>query len=639
MSDTAKMHNDLAPMRRLPTPPALVFGADGAPESATFADVYFSRAGGLAESEAVFLAGCGLPAGWAGRASFTVGELGFGTGLNLLAAWRMWRSTAPRGARLHFVSIEAHPMSREDARQALAAFPEAGDVAGRLLARWPVRAFGVQRIWLEEDVCLTLHVGEAADVLETMTARVDAWFLDGFAPARNPAMWTPEIMKRIAALSAPRARLATYSTAGGVRRGLEAAGFAVTRKPGFGQKRERLEGVLQSPPPPRAAWRNAPSAPPRTLAIVGGGIAGASLAAAARRRGMDAVVLDGAAGPGAGASGNPAALVMPRLDRDDTGLARLFLAAYLHAVQIYEAMGAPVWTPCGVVEVARAGREAAMADLLADPPLPPDWLQRDPDGMAHPRAGVVRPGLAVAALLADTPVRYGAMVGGLDRDREGWRLLDRDGRVLLRADAVVLANGPGLAQFQHAMPVPLEATLGQIEWGALSGVAGKAARAGGPYAAPFDQQLVFGATHERIAAGANAKTSSTARAENLAALSRLAPAWRASLNEAGLHSRAAVRAATPDRAPVCGPAPHAAAFAAMAAAFARDARWPDALALPRWPGLWLLGAMGGRGFSLAPLLAEAVISDMMSEPSPLDSRAALAVHPARFLLRGLRKSA
>ena len=234
-------------MSRLPPLPDLAF-ADGAPRSRDHGDVYFSGEG-LAEKRTVFLEGCGLPGAWAGRNHFTVGELGFGTGLNLLATWDLWRRHRPSAfARLDYLSFEGALMPAEAAAGIHALWPELAELSRLLLASWPARARGVQRIHLPDSLALTLIVDDIAAALPEARAGVDAWFLDGFAPSKNPAMWSAEAMAQVARLSAPNARAATYTVAGDVRRNLEAAGFAVEKKPGHGRKKERLEATLSSRP-------------------------------------------------------------------------------------------------------------------------------------------------------------------------------------------------------------------------------------------------------------------------------------------------------------------------------------------------------------------------------------------------------
>src|SRR5690606_27809228 len=344
---------------------------------------------------------------------FALCELGFGTGLNVLALWSAWKKSRSPHAQLHISTIESFPLARADAARVLRQFPEVSELAEKLLERWPVRAYAPQRLWVPEDgLSLTVFTGEAEAILTGLSGSFDAWFLDGFAPARNPEMWSPSLFRQIARLSAPGARAATFTVAGDVRRGLEAVGFVVEMKPGFGKKRERLEAVFPGAPAPPPAARvsglvTAAGAPgnlypyaachPKRVAILGAGIAGASVAQALTRRGVEVVVLEAARALGAGASGNPAGLVMPRLDRGGA-LSEVYLAAYLHAVAAYEALG--VLEACGVEQRAQEGGAEALADLLNDPPLPADWFSRLPNGAAlHARAGVVRPQAAIARML------------------------------------------------------------------------------------------------------------------------------------------------------------------------------------------------------------------------------------------------
>ena len=213
----------------------------GAPRSRRFGDVYYSLEDGLAESRAVFLAGCGLPDAWAGRARFTVGELGFGTGLNIAALLHLWRESGASG-RLHIFSIEGFPVARGDAARALSAWPEIADAARALLDRWPPATPGFHRIDLTDwNATFDLAVGDGAWALDQWSGAADAWFLDGFSPALNPDMWSDAVLDGVAARSAPGARLGTFTVAGAVRRGLAERGFQVNKRPGHGRTRERGE--------------------------------------------------------------------------------------------------------------------------------------------------------------------------------------------------------------------------------------------------------------------------------------------------------------------------------------------------------------------------------------------------------------
>lgn len=262
--------------------PLLTWTEEGEPRSGRFGDVYFSRDDGLAETRAVFLEGCGLPDAWMGRDHFTVAELGFGTGLNIAALLYLWRRTRPEGGRLHIFSIEGFPLTAAEAARALGAWPALAEATEALIANWPAATPGFHRVDLPGfDAVLDLAVGDAAWALEQWSGVADAWFLDGFSPALNPGMWSPEVMALIAERSALGARLATFTVAGAVRRGLAGQGFIVEKRPGHGRKRERLEARLPSV--------FEPSPPPR-VAVIGAGIAGASVARALKAQGLRAVV-------------------------------------------------------------------------------------------------------------------------------------------------------------------------------------------------------------------------------------------------------------------------------------------------------------------------------------------------------------
>ncbi|KFE35716.1 tRNA (5-methylaminomethyl-2-thiouridine)(34)-methyltransferase MnmD [Thioclava atlantica] len=206
---------------------------DRVPVSRRFDDPYFSLAGGLAETRHVFLAGNDLPARL--RPGFQVAELGFGTGLNLLAL----RLACPADCPIRFTSFEAFPMTAQEISRALAAFPEAEAVAGPYLEAW---AAG-QRAFRLGPVSVEVIEGDARETLPGWEGRADAWFLDGFSPAKNPELWGADLMAEVGAHSAEGGTFATYTAAGFVRRGLEAAGFEVTRSPGFGHKRHMSRGV------------------------------------------------------------------------------------------------------------------------------------------------------------------------------------------------------------------------------------------------------------------------------------------------------------------------------------------------------------------------------------------------------------
>jgi tRNA 5-methylaminomethyl-2-thiouridine biosynthesis bifunctional protein len=594
---------------------------DGAPRSRRYDDVYFSRQDGLAESRAVFLQGCGLPEGWRGRSRFTVAELGFGTGLNILALLQLWAASRPAGGRLSLMSVEAHPLAAADAARALAAWPELAELAGPLLERWP-RAPGVTRVdWPALGATLDVIVNEAEPALTGWDGAAEAWFLDGFSPARNPEIWRPEVLSRVAARSAAGARLATFTVAGAVRRELEAQGFLVERRPGYGAKRQRLEGRLERPPARLRTWTGRPAASAGSVAVIGAGVAGAAAARALLREGRAVTVVAPAA---PGASGNPAALVTPRLERGVTPSSRLSAQAFRRAAAIYAAEAPEAVLRRGV---RRLGEPQVLAAIGASPLYAAGELALEPPplgGLLVREALVIEPRLLLAAWLAGAD-RVTAEVVRLERRDGTWRLLDGAGVIVVEAEAVVLAGGYGSRRLRRDLP--LGAVRGQLSW--APGLDGPAATWGG-YCAPTRDGLMFGATHDRGDEEVDVRPADHAR--NLAALAEALPALAGAVDPSGLAGRAGLRATLPDHLPMAGPAVDSERFRSANSGL----RPGDAESDPcHATGLWVLAGLGARGFTTAPLLGEHIAAQILGSPSPLPLDLATVVHPARFIARAL----
>lgn len=224
-----------------PSPQPALDWQDQIPISRQFNDPYFSLAGGLDETRHVFLQGNRLQDRLTN--GFHIAELGFGTGLNLLATALLWQSLGAPGT-LHFTSFEAFPMAPEDMARALTAFPEAADLTAQLLPQWATPTAPGHRIITLPNLTATIITADATAALPAWAGRANAWFLDGFSPAKNPALWTPEILAQVARHTAPNGTFATYTAAGHVRRALASAGFTVTRAPGYAHKRHMSVGQL-----------------------------------------------------------------------------------------------------------------------------------------------------------------------------------------------------------------------------------------------------------------------------------------------------------------------------------------------------------------------------------------------------------
>ncbi|MGB7757744.1 MAG: tRNA (5-methylaminomethyl-2-thiouridine)(34)-methyltransferase MnmD, partial [Salinisphaera sp.] len=266
---------------RLGIQPGSIDTGAGAPRAPAYGDVYFSAGDGLAESRHVFLEGNELSTRWAHwRKSrpFVIGETGFGTGRNVLLAWQLFREVAPAAARLHIVSIERHPLRAADLLALWRGYPEQAGDAGRIVDQWPALLRGAHRLRLDERVTLDLIFDDVEAAVAGLDGRIDAWFLDGFAPARNPAMWSAAVFLGLAAVSRPDATFATYSCARRVRDHATAAGFACKKQPGAGRKREMLrgqriepgsDGLVAAARQRRPWFEPPPAAVPGRVAVIG----------------------------------------------------------------------------------------------------------------------------------------------------------------------------------------------------------------------------------------------------------------------------------------------------------------------------------------------------------------------------------
>jgi tRNA 5-methylaminomethyl-2-thiouridine biosynthesis bifunctional protein len=610
-------------------------GADarGLPYSAAYGDVYHSPAGPFAQAAHVFLQGNGLPQRWHGRERFTVCETGFGLGLNFLALWRAWRNDPGRSGRLHVVSVEAHPLRRDDlARLALDAADdeETRELARQLVQQWPPLLPGLHRLDFEGGrVSLTLGFGDAHAVLARSRFAADAFFLDGFAPDRNPEMWTPQLMRQLASHAAPGATAATWCSAGVVRRALQEAGFEVEKRPGLGGKFHMTVARHVARPAALSAVPMGGEAMPAHAVVVGGGLAGAGAAHALALRGVQVTLVDA---PGAAPhAGHAAAALTPLLARDDNSRARLSRAGSRRALARWSALpGAAAPWRCGTLQLARdAGRAADMASVLAALSFPADWV-RGVDaqeasaiaGLRVARGGVhflegmlVQPQALIDALTAHPGItRVQARVTGLAACAQGWRMRAESGVALPDAPAVVLANAigaPALLRDGGLLdPLPrmaqMHALAGEIALLPAARVNGGARCiiGGEGYLLPaLDGYCVAGSTY---AHGAQSSDVTPAGQETILAKVQglLDPSAAQGLQglAGSLGGWAGWRAVMPGRLPVLGELPHA-------------------------PGIHIAAGYASRGLSWSALAGDVIAAILCGEPVPLETDLLAAVAP------------
>lgn len=636
-------------------PALLARSPDGLPFAPAFGDIYHPRAGALAQARHVFLAGNGLPRRWAGRERFVVLETGFGLGNNFLATWAAWREDPQRCERLHYVAIERHPPTRADL-ETLAREPELAALAAQLAESWPPLLRQLHRLSFDDArVQLLLAFGDAQEWLRELVLRADAIYLDGFAPDRNPQMWSPSLLKAVARLAAPDATAATWSAARAVRDGLRGAGFEVERRAGSGGKRDTVVARAATPAAARREPPGRPHARPveRHAVIVGAGLAGCAAAWALAQQGWRSTLIDRHDAPAREASGNPAGLFHGVVHAHDGAHARWFRAAAIearhvvrHAIDQHGVRGAAD----GLLRLDDAPA-ARMRELLARLGLPPEVVQALDASQASALAGVplarcawlfpgggwVDPaGLCTSFLRRAGDAlqwRGGTQVARLEALGDRWQLHVADGSPIADASTVVLANAGDALSLLGEVGWPLQRLRGQVSiadaasWRAGGGALPRLPIAGGAYLLPeIDARVLFGATSQRDDPDATVRANDHRR--NLEQLRGIVDTPAVPPD---LQGRTAWRCAAIDRLPLVGAVPD------LAAAMACDPTQPRFV--PRRPGLFVCIGLGSRGITSAALAAQVLASWVCGAPVPVEAGLLDAVDPARFVARSVRRAA
>ena len=628
------------------TPATLSVTDDGTPYAPVYDDVYHSRAGAITQARHVFLGGNQLPERWAGRDSFVIVETGFGLGLNFLTTWSTWRaqSDAARCKRLHFVSVEKHPLLQYDLQRLLA--PYAAELAPKTIAtlveQWPTLVEGTHRLEFDHGrVVLTLILGDAESALPQLAARADAIYLDGFSPAKNPDIWSDKVCESLARLSGEHTTLATWSVNGAVRRRLADCGFEISLAPGFAQKREMLCGQFK----PRRPHPNPPTPPGHAL-IIGAGLAGTATAERLAARGWRCTILESHT-LASGASGNQAGVIRPQPSADDNILGKLtragFLATHLRLEQLDDASFAVDWDACGVLHLPKDDAQSALmqrtvtqlglpedlltwvseaeANSLADLPLPHG-------GWWFARGGWVNPSDYCQQLLraSGATLLENSHVARLVSEAKGWAAYADDGSVLARADIVVLANAteaPALAQpFTQALPI--RPARGQTTvFDSPQAPAPKTVVCRSGYWTPSIRGVsTCGASF--LPDDTDITLRQDEHTDNLAMLAGICPDIANQLpkaDDSNLKGKAGLRPIVPDRLPLVGQIP---ALEPLAdASLSRVAR-------SRVKGLYVNSGYGARGILLATLCADVLASQIAGEPIPLSKDLIRAIDPMRY---------
>ncbi len=624
------------------------------PISSRFGDPYYSVEGGLAESRYVFLAGVGLPNDWFGKRQFTIAELGFGTGLNFLTTWKAWRDSKQSG-QLHFVSVEGYPMGPDDLYRSHQAFPEIHELSECLRNMLPERSAGYHLLRFDHgQVNLLLIYSHVANAFKGMHFKADAWLLDGFAPSRNPEMWTEELFYGVASLAKIGSRIATFTVAGTVRRGLEEVGFDLIKRPGFGSKRECLSGYFRSSTQINhnilcKSLAYAPlSSEAGPVAVIGAGIAGSSAARALTDSGVDTLIFDRQVPSKLGLSGLPSAILQPRPLSDGSPTADFFAAAFDYAANLYNSLDC-VWVNRGVLVLGRDDHDATRYRKLRGGKFLYEvdcneisGLDLNLPGVWFANGGVLDAAQVCKQLGAGSTQLFGRTIIDIVRVGKVWVLRDNQDKSYEVA-GVVLAGGMETLPLSSFPALGLRANRGQISFLKSSACSQrlKAAVTFGGYLTPARTGYhILGASFDREqewSDGGWKEVREESHARNLRALTTRIPSISKGLSvSAG--GWTGLRATTPDRLPILGLIPDPIACEIELAPL-REGKEIGGLGTSIChDSLYVLSGFGSRGFLMAPLAAKILVSQMLNQPLPVPLEFLNAIHPVRFLMRDMKRN-
>lgn len=605
----------------LPIHPAKLRWREAQPYSTVFEDSYCCSHNGLAKSHHVFIEGNRLKprfSSMAEQTSFVVAETGFGTGLNFLACCETFLQYAPESATLHFISVEKYPLRADDLARALQRWTTLAPLAAQLLNAYPALCPGFHRRHLAGGrVVLTLMFGDAAQMLSYCDARVDAWFLDGFTPARNPDMWSQNVFDQLRRLSHSNTSLATIISADAVQHGLSQAGFTLQNTQGHGSRWGVLPGKFE----PAGELATATQYKPR-VAVIGAGLAGCSTAAALARHGAQISLFD-PAGVANGASGNLAGVVYTSASAHFTPQNRFYQSSYLFSLAMMRELGFPRDADdgalSGVMQLPKDDQAAAKAQqAVASGYWPGDILYAHDDtrSIVLPTGGYVSPARWCAFLLERFALTVSThKVLSFVRSATGWEL-QLDISPPLEFDQVVICTAASATDLLNLDWMKLKSIRGQVSHIAATPASQhwQLAICHGGYLSPAMQGLhCVGATFDMHDNDEQLRPQDNQR--NLEQLRQYLPDhWKGlgGENIEVVSARVGFRCQSTDFLPLAGPLAEA----------------DSALA-----GLWLNVAHGSRGISGTPLCAELIASEMFAQPLPVDEQLRQALAPARFLKR------
>lgn len=616
-------------------PARLQWSEDGRLVSLDYDDVYFQPGHGMEESHYVFLQHNNLPARFAAGSTkhFRICELGFGTGLNFLLTAKLFLETAPDHALLTYVSIEKHPIGPDTLQKLHGYWPELASLSAELLAGYPPMIAGFHTVHLARGrVRLILALGDAADVLPQILGPFDAWYLDGFSPKKNPAMWEEHFFPLIAARTAAGGTLSSFSVIGRMRRALSVAGFEVEKVAGYGIKHAMTAARMTT------KIKSTPAKTDRKIIVIGAGIAGCSAAHSLARRGENVLLIDKHPVPAMETSGNPLAVIYPKMTVDQTPMGSLYQHGFCYTRQMMRLIQLGSFNPTGVLHMDTDGDTAARhAEIITRNNYPADYAEyRQSTGLFQPSAGFVPPADLCTALAKDTQIAFQqANVRRIYHDGGMWHI--DTGNTTETGTHVIIAAGTYVTGFAQTGWLPLQSLRGQITVVKETAQSGKLAHVichDGYITPAVDGLHCIGATFQKEPVGDTAVRSAD-DAENIKKLQQNLPQLGITENDIR-SSRAGYRMTTPDKLPMVGRVPDRQKFIDAFAGL-RKGSIADDIEKPYIDGLYIAAGFGAHGMTTAPLAGEIIAADICDTPLPCPLDLAENLKPERFILRDLKR--
>lgn len=632
---------------------------EGQPYSPEYDDIYYSETGGRSESEYVFLKQNNLAERWEHADRFIIAETGFGTGLNFILTLKTWAEQAKPNAKLHYIGIEKHPVSPGDIRRLSQSWPDLSEYFEALLSIYPLPVEGVHaRSMLGGRVTVYFQFMDIVDALKNQQFSVDAWYLDGFDPAKNPDLWSNEVFNLLAQNSKSGATLSTYTCAGVVRRGLIAAGFDVSKTAGHGKKREMITAVMHQTNAcqSKSPWYELPNAnvKEKSVVVMGAGLAGLSVAWSFVQRGWQVTIIDKYEKNAQEASGNPAGLVLPRLSLDNKQDSMFYTSAFLYAIHCLDLLQKIInknfWFNEGVYSITKLGKIAKIINkydypenlikILSDKDIP-EYLCHDAEDVSfYSYAGWASPASICEAMLSacgSKLTRLTADVADIKRVNNEWQLLGGSGELIIASGIVVVANGTGVNRFEVTSYLPVSEIRGQ-----MTEISATRESEELKHALSFDAYVTptrNGVHYLGASYSATEKTEDLLQDdqdENYSRLEKVVPGMFS--RPAKLNGRVGFRAVSIDRMPIVGAVPDEKAFKTLYKDLHHGKPAEQYERGKYRPGLYVSAAHGSRGMCSCFLSAEIIASMVENSPLPVSKEVVDVISPARDLIRELKRN-